>query len=285
MANENIIKLSEGFGEGAVGDVLTLKDENTVGWQTPQGGDYVPLSATNVAIGTNNTAEYCAFAQGGNNNAQKNGVAIGAANTADTNSFTQGEYCKGNTKGLAQGSSATANTNSFSQGERTYAVNGSLAQGLGVSATQYSIAQGSNVSATNNAQAFGEGIRISAGMAIGKYNDTTSGALFVIGNGTSDANRSDAFIIYPNGGISATGNVSATGDMYTSGGQVVTDVMLTSATNSTTSFVTNGVADLTPLYTYIKSLEDRIAALEAAAVTLPVVNGDNPTVNGDNPII
>lgn len=71
----------------------------------------------------------------------------------------------------------------------------------------------------------------------------------------------------------------------TLGGQVVTDVMLTSATNSTTSFVTNGVADLTPLYTYIKSLEDRIAALEAAAVTLPVVNGDNPTVNGDNPII
>jgi len=48
------------------------------------------------------------------------------------------------------------------------------------------------------------------------------------------------------------------------GGQVVTDVMLTSATNGTTSFVTNGVADLTPLYTYIKSLEDRIAALEAA---------------------
>ena len=47
------------------------------------------------------------------------------------------------------------------------------------------------------------------------------------------------------------------------GGKVVTDVMLTSATNGTTSFVTNGVGDLTPLYTYIKSLEDRIAALEA----------------------
>ena len=278
MANENIIKLSEGFGEGTVGDVLTLKDENTVGWQTPQGGDYVPLSATNVAVGTNNMAQYGAFAQGTNNNAQKNGVAIGAANTADTNSFTQGEYCKGNTRGLAQGSSATANTNSFSQGESTYAVNGSLAQGLGVSARQYSIAQGSNVSATNNAQAFGDGIRISAGMAIGKYNDITSAA-FVVGNGTAEADRSDLFVIQWDGTVSGTGNI------YASGGQVVTDVMLTSATNSSASFVTNGIADLTSLYNYIKSLEDRIAALEAAAVTLPVVNGDNPTVNGDNPII
>lgn len=204
MANENIVKLSEGFGEGTVGDVLTLKDENTVGWQTPQGGgDYVPLSAISVGIGTGNTADMGAFAQGINNNAQRNGVAIGNTNTADNNSLAQGENCVGNIRGLAQGSSAKAYTNSFAQGDSTYASNGSLAQGLGVSATQYSIAQGSNVSANNNAQAFGEGIRISAGMAIGKYNDTTSGALFVIGNGTNVA-RSDAFIIYPTGQTSAT---------------------------------------------------------------------------------
>lgn len=62
--------------------------------------------------------------------------------------------------------------------------------------------------------------------------------------------------------------------------QVVTDVMLTSTTNSTTSFVTNGVADLTSLYTYIKSLEDRIAALEAAQGGF-TVNGMQPTVNGN----
>ena len=58
------------------------------------------------------------------------------------------------------------------------------------------------------------------------------------------------------------GIASAT-NLQTSAGYVVTDVIITSADNSTTSFVTNGVADLTPLYTYIKSLEDRIAALEA----------------------
>lgn len=210
VIGDNLIVIPD-TTEASNGDVLTYDSElNVISWKPPQGGgggstgDYVPLSAINVAVGTNNTAEYGAFAQGINNNAQKNGVAIGAANTADTNSFTQGEYCVGNTRGLAQGSSAKAYTNSFSQGESTYASNGSLAQGLGVSATQYSIAQGNNVSATNNAQAFGEGIRISAGMAIGKYNDTTSGALFVIGNGTSNAARSDAFIVYPTGQVSGS---------------------------------------------------------------------------------
>jgi hypothetical protein len=62
----------------------------------------------------------------------------------------------------------------------------------------------------------------------------------------------------------------------------VTDVIITSADNSTTSFVTNGVADLTPLYTYIKGLEDRVAALEAAQVSEGIiVNGVQPTVNGN----
>ena len=62
----------------------------------------------------------------------------------------------------------------------------------------------------------------------------------------------------------------------------VTDVIITSADNSTISFVTNGVADLTPLYTYIKGLEDRIAALEAAQVSEGIiVNGVQPTVNGN----
>jgi hypothetical protein len=110
----------------------------------------------------------------------------------------------------------------------------------------------------------------------GKYNKTSANAAFVIGNGTSNA-RSDAFIVDWNG------NVTAAGNLYTSlNKQVITDVMLTSATNSTTSFVTNGVADLTPLYTYIKSLEDRIAALEAAQGGNGfTVNGVQPTVNGN----
>ena len=90
-------------------------------------------------------------------------------------------------------------------------LNGSLAQGASVSATQYSIAQGSNVSANNNAQAFGEGIRISAGMAIGKYNKTSADVAFVIGNGANNANRSDLFLISANGVASGKDFVTENG--------------------------------------------------------------------------
>jgi len=94
---------------------------------------------------------------------------------------------------------------------------------------------------------------------------------------TNDGN----IILSVNG--SATTSTSALSEIIANAvGGVVTDVMLTSATNSTTSFVTNGVADLTPLYTYIKSLEDRIAALEAAQGGDGfTVNGIQPTVNGN----
>ena len=80
--------------------------------------------------------------------------------------------------------------------------------------------------------------------------------IFVVGNGKQYTSGHDAFIVTMDGIASAT-------NLQTSAGYVVTDVIITSADNSTTSLVTNGVADLTPLYTYIKSLEDRIAALEA----------------------
>ncbi len=80
--------------------------------------------------------------------------------------------------------------------------------------------------------------------------------IFVVGNGKQYTSGHDAFIVTMDGIASAT-------NLQTSAGYVVTDVIITSSDNSTTSFVTNGVADLTPLYTYIKSLEDRIAALEA----------------------
>ena len=174
---------------------------------------------------------------------------------------------------------------SHAEGNKTSAVGG-----YGSHAEGYcTLAQGDTSHAEgDNTSAVGENTHVEGAYNIaddycmhvqGKYNKTSAGAAFVIGNGTKDDNvvtRSDAFIVDWNG------NVSATGDMYTSAGQVVTDVMLTSAINSSASFVTNGVADLTSLYTYIKSLEDRIAALEAAQGGDGfTVNGIQPTVNGN----
>ena len=45
----------------------------------------------------------------------------------------------------------------------------------------------------------------------GTYNKTSADALYVIGNGTDDDARSDAFIVYANGSVSAQGKISANG--------------------------------------------------------------------------
>lgn len=181
-------------------------------------------------------------------------------------------------------SSKAKGETSHSEGYDTSAIgNYSHAEGYQTIAnSNYSHSEGQETSAMGIGS-HAEGYRTKAGSmymhVCGKFNQTSSNALFVVGNGNANNSRSDAFI------IDLAGNVTASGNMFTSAGQVVTDVMLTSATNSTTSFVSSGIADLTPLYTYIKSLEDRIAALEAGTATTPIVNGYNPTVNGDIPII
>lgn len=125
---------------------------------------------------------------------------------------------------LAQGYYNSANTNSFSQGTRNYAYQDSLAQGIDNSAQQYSLTQGkansaynygvaigSATTALNFSQAFGKGtIASSNGMAIGSYNKTDSAA-FVIGDGESEYVKSDSFIVYHDGSVSAKGKISANG--------------------------------------------------------------------------
>ena len=52
----------------------------------------------------------------------------------------------------------------------------------------------------------------------GKFNKTSANAAFVIGNGTADDARSDAFIVYPDGSVSAAGKISANGVELGAGG-------------------------------------------------------------------
>ena len=95
---------------------------------------------------------------------------------------------------FAQGITNTANYQSLAQGLSNSAINNSIAQGLMNSASTYS-------------QAFGYGnIVTNTGMAIGKYNKTSSDVSFVIGNGTSNA-RSDLFVIKQDGTVSSTGDI------------------------------------------------------------------------------
>ena len=120
------------------------------------------------------------------------------------NTLIQGmgnSYTGGNN--FAQGSSNKVDGTSFAQGSTNYA-------------KETSIAQGSVNSAINCSQAFGVGNVITdTGMAIGKYNKTSSDASFVIGNGTN-SNRSDLFIIKHDGTVSSTGDFIVDGKSLSS---------------------------------------------------------------------
>lgn len=101
--------------------------------------------------------------------------------TAGTDLVISGGVIGVNTNGTTQG------TYAFVEGNNTSAIgNGSHAEGIGTIASASGMHAG------------------------GTYNATTS-ALFVIGNGTNDNARSDAFV------ITSAGNVYAAGDVYANG--------------------------------------------------------------------
>ena len=171
----------------------------------PDMSKYIPYSAQELAIGLDNIATDVSIAQGVNNSANDRGFAQGSWNFADFRSF-------------AQGFSNIATAYSFAQGDYNKATQYSFAQGKEVSATNCSFAQGRVVNAQNYSHAFGYGIEaINSGAAFGTFNNINTAA-FVIGNGVDDSHRSDIFVIYHDGSISAAGKISANGVELGAGG-------------------------------------------------------------------
>lgn len=130
-------------------------------------------------------------------------------------------YCSANagSESLCQGGiGVKASKQSFAQGWYAVANTASLAQGYKVRAETNSIAQGRESTAQNCSQTFGVGLySTNSGMAIGTYNNIST-ASFVVGNGTDSANKSDIFVIYHDGRISAAGKISANGVELGAGG-------------------------------------------------------------------
>lgn len=96
-------------------------------------------------------------------------------------------------------------------GSDNIANNTGFAVGTDVSATNKSIAAGDNVRANQNAIAVGRGVRADQIAAFGTYNsvmNTGNGWIFVVGNGTDSANRSDAFKINKDGRVEAANFVT-----------------------------------------------------------------------------
>lgn len=156
---------------------------------------YVRKDELECEIGSANTTIKQSFAQGKSNSANENSFVQGVSNTAGDGSFAQGDSNSANIRAFAQGYSNTAYYESFAHGQINRVSNYSMGQGQGNSATNCSIAQGIHNNASNSAQAFGSNLIIESAMAIGKFNKTSSDAVFVIGNGTADNTRNDLMVV------------------------------------------------------------------------------------------
>jgi len=163
-------------------------------------------SVENLNIGSFNSFGYATSASNGGgyivghrNSAYEGGAIYGGAlNSAYHESFIGG------------GRGNTANWDGFCFGEGNYADN-AFSFGCYNSAYNLGFTFGRENSAKNFGFCMGLSLKYTSGLALGQYNKTSSGAAFVIGNGSSNSNRKDCFIIDYNGNVSAAGKISANG--------------------------------------------------------------------------
>ena len=224
---------SQGISNTAATDALAQGSGNDAEINSFAQGNTNTATSRSFAQGQENIAISYSFAQGYKNevNASDDGVGMsfgqGYANTADFISFAQGRDNNAANTAFAQGSANTASNNGFAQGVRNL-TNGGFANGTDNTANgNGSVAIGANNYAGTYAQALGHGVNMKGssnapfrgGMAIGTYNKTSADLAFVIGNGTSDSNRSDLYWIDYNGNVYTSGNISAT-NFYINGSPI-----------------------------------------------------------------
>lgn len=183
-------------------------DQSFVGGKsnTASGFGSIALGSENVVIGD------CGFASGyGNRCEGVYSTAFGGTNTAvGGRTFVTGTSCYAsglNSVAMGNGARSTG-AYSFAMGyQDTASAQGSFALGYKTSAKgNYSIATGY----TTTVGAY-------AGVVIGRYNASTGGnpttwtgtdPLFIVGNGTSAANKKDALVLYQNGKLVQSGAVA-----------------------------------------------------------------------------
>ena len=233
-------------------------DTETSAWSDIGLDGYVPYTAENLAIGSEVFASAYSFAHGWDNSADWNSVAFGThtssynrslaagenaialahsisigggANShctlADGQSIAVGNGVRAHNRSIAVGSHSTfADSNALSIGAYCLA-SGTGSVAIGYENSAYNIMVEGTRGQTVGGQAFGEGLEISGGLAIGYYN-ATKDAAFVIGNGTgsnSEITRSDLFVIYRDGHVSAAGDIWANGVKLGAGGGTVYDII------------------------------------------------------------
>ncbi len=204
------LSFAQGIENSAYLYSMSQGNHNEASYYSMAQGELNVAGSQSFAQGNYNTASQNSFAQGYYNKAYSTGVCFGSQNSALFNSFTQGE-------------TVTATYFSFAAGKYNYAENYSQTFGYGLKATNYTTAQGCEYSIIN----YGS-------FVIGEFNKT-SAAPFVIGNGTSDNDRRDLFV------VDKDGNVSAQGQIYAEGGVLGAslDTLELAPDNETIEFVTS----------------------------------------------
>ena len=230
-----------------------------------QGASLTVNQASTVSIGGH--SEF-----GLSNNARLSGSDSGLTfgyNTITVGSLSVGYSNSALQTSLSQGNSNSADTYAFAQGDNNKSRSYSLAQGDSVTANIRSIAQGENNSAAIYSQAFGLGTVVTnSGMAIGAYNKTSSDVSLVIGNGTSNSNRSDLFVIKHDGTVSSTGDIvtndkslSSVYDTVNSNSgtwNTVTDKVNTSTYNAAMSDINDNFASVEYDIDYLSAAIDNL---------------------------
>lgn len=179
---------AQGYNNSGYGDSLMQGENNKANAQSIAQGQYNSANNYSIAQGYYNSAYGQSLAQGQNNSASTYSIAQGSYNYANFESEALGYNNKANQESFAQGAFNSAFNYSMAQGHQNYATGGSMAQGYANSAFDYS-------------QAFGINTIISeSGMAIGRYNETSAGVAFVIGNGTYQS-PSDLYWIDNSGNV------------------------------------------------------------------------------------
>lgn len=172
-----------------VSGVIDTVSSNSATWG---GGAYLPLSATEAAVGSANTSTDISFAQGQQNGAGLESFAQGLYNDAGYGSFAQGSYSVAYSasfaQGLAQGGKNSAHSGSFAQGAANSASRLSFAQGRSGFAYDESFVQGQFNSASGGSFAQGNSNSASS-MSFAQGGSNTASVCSFAQGGSNTANR------------------------------------------------------------------------------------------------
>lgn len=204
---------SQGHGSFAFGDTVRSASSRSFafGNSATATGNYSFAFGNQVSTYANHSFVF------GNSSTSYGGFVFGPNSTAETNGLSSGSY----NSAMGYDSVAIGSSN-YAYGMPAIALgSGNVVQGDG------SVAIGSlnsvsfdNVSNFGSGHAIGRGLNVGStdAVVVGRFNSSrgasaNDNSLFVVGNGTSGSNRSDAFSVDTNGNVWASGTITAVGGM------------------------------------------------------------------------